>query len=37
MHFFEVWVGDVGIDLSSGDIGVTKHSLDGANVGTVHK
>lgn len=32
-----MWVGDVGVNLSSGNIGVAKHSLDGANIGTVHE
>ncbi len=37
MDFFEVGVGDVGVDLGGGDVGVAEHSLNGAEVGTVHK
>lgn len=37
MNFFEVRVGDVGVNLGGGDIGMTEHSLDGAEVSTVHE
>lgn len=30
-------VGDVGVDLGGGDVGVAEHGLDGTNVGTVHE
>lgn len=30
-------IGDVGVDLGGGDVGVTKHRLNGADVGAVHK
>ncbi len=30
-------VGDVGINLSGRDVGVTKHALDGAEIGAIHK
>ena len=36
VNFFEMRIGDVGVDLGGADVGVTKESLDGANVGTVH-
>ncbi len=29
-------VGDVGVDLGGGDVGVAEHRLDGAEVGAVH-
>lgn len=28
VDFFEVGIGDMGINLSSADVGVTEHSLD---------
>lgn len=37
VNFFEVGVGDVGIDLGSGDVGVAEHGLDGAEIGAIHK
>ncbi len=37
MHFFEMLVGDVGVDLGSGDVGVAEHGLDGTDVGAVHE
>lgn len=37
MDFAEVLVGDVGVDLGGGDVGVAEETLDGAEVGTVHK
>ena len=37
MDFFEVGVGDVGVDLGGGDVGVAEHGLDGADVGAVHE
>lgn len=37
MDLFEVLVGDVGVDLGGGDVGVAEHGLDGADVGAVHE
>ena len=37
MYFLEVRVGDMGVDLGSGDIGVSKHGLNGADVGAIHQ
>lgn len=37
MYLAEVGVGDVGIDLGGGDVGVAEHGLDGAKVGAVHE
>lgn len=37
MYLAEVGVGDVGIDLGGGDVGVAEHGLDGAKVGTIHE
>lgn len=37
MDFFEVLVGDVGVDLRGGDICVAKHSLNGAKVGAINQ
>lgn len=37
MDFFQVEVGDVGVDLGGGDVGVAEHGLDGADVGAVHE
>ncbi len=37
VDFFEVGVGDVGVNLGSADVGVAEHSLDGAEVGAVHE
>lgn len=37
VDFFEMGVGDVGVDLSGGDVGVAEHGLDGTEVGAVHK
>lgn len=33
VHFFEVAVGDVGVNLGGGDGAVAEHLLDGADVG----
>lgn len=33
----EVGVGDVGVDLGGGDVGVAEEALDGADVGAVHE
>ena len=35
MSFFQVFIGDMGIDLCGGDGGVPEHSLDGSYVRTV--
>ncbi len=37
MDFFQVGVGDVGVDLGGGDVGMAEHGLDGADVGAVHE
>lgn len=37
VDFFEVGVGDVGVDLGGADVGVAEHGLDGAEVSTVHE
>lgn len=37
VDFFEMLVGDVGVDLGGGDVGVAEHSLDGAEIGAVHE
>lgn len=37
MNFAEVGVGDVGVDLGGGDVGVAEHGLDAAEVGAVHE
>ncbi len=37
VDFFEVLVGDMGVDLGGGDVGVAEHGLDGAEVSAVHK
>ncbi len=37
MYFFKVLVGNVGVNLGGGDVGVAEHGLYGADVGTVHK
>ena len=36
VNFFKVRVGDVSIDLGGGDVGMTEHGLDGAEIGTIH-
>lgn len=36
MDFFEMLVGDVGVDLGGRNVGMAEHGLDGANVGAVH-
>lgn len=33
----QVWVGDVGVNLGCGDIAVTEHGLNAADVGAVHE
>ena len=35
MNIAELFVGNVGVDLGSGDVGVSKEGLDGADIGTV--
>lgn len=37
MDLLEVGVGDVGVDLGGGDVGVAEEGLDGAEVGAVHE
>lgn len=37
MHFAQLPVSDVGIDLSSGDARVAEHGLDRTDVGAVHQ
>lgn len=37
MDFFEIIVGDVGVDLGGGNAGVSEEALDSADVGTVHE
>lgn len=37
VHFLEMRVGHVGVDLGSGDIAVPQHRLDRAQVGTIHQ
>lgn len=37
MHFLEVLIGDVSVDLCGRNISVAEHGLYGADVGTVHK
>ena len=37
MNIFEVRVGDMGIDLGGGDIGVTKHGLHRAQISPIHQ
>lgn len=37
VDFFEMGVGDVCVDLGGRDVGVAKHRLDSAKVGTIHK
>ena len=37
MDFFKMLVGDVSVDLGGGDVGVAEQSLDGAEVGAIHK
>lgn len=36
VNFAEVGVGDVGVDLSGGDVGVAEKALDGAEVSAIH-
>jgi len=35
MDIAELFVGNVGVDLGGGDVGVAKEGLDGANVGAI--
>lgn len=35
VHFTELFVGDVGVDLGGGDIGVAEHHLHTADVGAI--
>ena len=37
VNLAEVRVGDVGVDLSGGDVGVAEKGLDGAEIGAVHE
>ena len=37
VDLFEMLVGDVGVDLGGGDVGVAEQGLDGAEVGAVHE
>ena len=37
VYFFEVLVGNVGVNLGGGDVGVAEHGLHGADVGAVHE
>ena len=37
VNFFEVRIGDVSVNLSSSDVGVTEKTLDGANICTIHE
>lgn len=36
VDFFEMGVGDVGINLGGADVGVAEHRLYGAEIGAVH-
>lgn len=33
----EVGVGNVGVDLSGGDVAMAQHGLDGSQISTVHQ
>ena len=37
VDFLEVRIGDMGVNLSSSDVGVTEKTLDGANICTIHE
>ena len=37
VDFFEVGVGDVGVNLGSGDVGMAEHGLDRTQVGAIHE
>lgn len=37
MNFTEMGVGDVGVNLSGADVGMSKKSLDGSKIGAVHE
>lgn len=37
VHLAEVLVGDVGVDLGSTNIAVPEHTLDAAQIGTIHQ
>ena len=37
VDFLEVRIGDMSINLSSSNVGVTEKTLDGANVCTIHE
>lgn len=37
MNFFQSFIGNVGIDLSSGDRGVAEHRLNRTDIGAVHE
>lgn len=37
MDFFETLIGDVGVDLGSGDGSVTEHGLDASDVSSIRE
>ncbi len=37
VDFFEVGVGDMGVNLGSGDVGMAEHSLDRSQIGAIHE
>ena len=37
MDFFEMSIGDMGVNLSGADVGMAEEGLDGAEIGTVHE
>ena len=37
VNFAEMGVGDVGVNLGGGDVGVAEERLDGAKIGAVHE
>lgn len=37
MHFFEVWISDMRINLGGGNVAVAQHALHTANVGAIHQ
>ncbi len=37
MDFFEVGIGNVGIDLGGRNVGMPKHSLNRAEIGAIHE
>lgn len=36
MYLTKMWVGDVSVDLSSGNVGMAEEGLDGTKIGAVH-